>query len=156
MGTSARSLQRDRATAIHEAGHAAVAIITERRFQYVTIVPDADTVGHVRLVPPRSKAGPAASYDYLTRCLAGYYAEREFGLRPRRFSWDQDRQQAVEHALSMSCGDEREAALWVKLATLRAKRMMSRWKPSIEALAHELLITPKIDFERAREIVLNA
>lgn len=149
-------MKPDRATAIHEAGHATIAIITRRRFRYVTIAPDTDTVGHVRLIPPRSDAGIAAHLDFLTRALSGYYAQRAYGLRPRRFSWDQDRQHAVDHALFMSRGDEREAALWVKLATSRAKRMVSQWKPSIEALANALLDTPKIDFTKAREIVLNA
>ena len=43
-----RSLQFERSTAFHEAGHAVASFRVGRKFRHVTIVPGDDSAGHVR------------------------------------------------------------------------------------------------------------
>lgn len=150
-----RAERRRRATAIHEAGHAVAAIALGRRFKYVTLEPKGDSLGHVRVTPPRYQTGLESHFDYLIRALAGVEAERAFGFRPQRYGWESDRQAAVDHALSIAGGGE-EATLWVRLAGIRARRLVEVWRRSIEALADRLLTEPRLSFEAARETALAA
>jgi hypothetical protein len=144
-----------RSTAIHEAGHAVAAIALRRRFLSVTIEPEGDSLGHVRITPPKSDAGFNSHFDHLVRLLAGVQAEWSFGYRPRHIGASADRSAALDHADAIS-GDSDEARLWVRLATIRSRSLVELWRPSIEALADQLMEVGTIKLEEARRVALQA
>jgi hypothetical protein len=138
--------------AIHEAGHAVVSIALKRRFRYVTIQPQGESAGHVQLTPRRTSTTVLADFDFLIRALAGHAAEREFGYRPQRDRWQEDRRAADDHACEMS-GSIEEARLWMRLATLRSRTFVRQLRPSIEALADRLMVAGVLDYQAAKSIV---
>ncbi len=147
--TLTRKERELRSTAIHEAGHAVASIVLRRKFRYVTIVPDPKrgSAGHVHIAPPSSDASMPVLFDFLVRTLAGHYAEREFGLRPRRDGWEADRHMAIDYAFEF-CGSGEEATLWIRLATIRTRRLLAIWRDSIEAVADALIDQKTLDYER--------
>ena len=76
-----------RATAFHEAGHAVAHLVYKRRFEYVTITPDGDTLGCVHrgsrlgkaMLSKREKAMDTGFLDFgsLVISSAGVLAEKE-------------------------------------------------------------------------------
>ena len=144
-----------RSTAIHEAGHAVAAIALHRRFISVTVQPQGNSLGHVRITPPRRDARLESHFDHIVRLLAGVQAEWAFGYRPRRYGAAADRDAAYDHADAMS-GSPEEAKLWVRLAHIRARNLVELWKPAIEALADRLIQEGSLSYEEARGTALAA
>jgi hypothetical protein len=85
--------------------------------------------------------------------IAGYSAEREWGLRPARFSWEADRNRAADLALDFAGGDEREANLLLRIVELRAQRSVRHWQRQIGSVAEALMHEHVLTFEQVRSII---
>jgi hypothetical protein len=119
----------NRNTAIHEAGHAVVALMVGRAVKHASIVPNEDHIGHVQY-SDRAKRNPSTDnvLGYMTSALAGVAAERRAGHRPRRWTWQGDWQIAMTGASELSGGDSEQAALFYRIAQRRARLMVDlRW-----------------------------
>jgi hypothetical protein len=153
-------------TAYHEAGHAVMAYHVRRRFKYVTIEQEEDSLGHILLsrwpkgIEPGIDSG-ARVENYLKNSilidLAGHAAERLFKGRNNWVGSRQDVQTAVEFA-DYVCGSNEESQAYVKWLFIKARNII-RLEPywdSIKALAKELLIKKKIGYMAARKIIKDA
>ena len=161
-------------TAYHEAGHAVMAIHQRVYFHYVTIEPEADSLGHIFYGKWRRKFKPAASTpidfifsamtlrqrDYVEKHIMVSLAGQTAGAILRgRNNWrggTSDREHAIEYAsaiLARSSGKMLEAYLrYMFVKTEEALRIPLLWK-QVEALAKELLRKKKIDHKTVRKIM---
>ncbi len=134
-------------TAYHEAGHAVIGLVHGITFERVTIVPDAESLGHVAPATPAEPAtraeldrlidgnvcttlaGPIAAAVYARRPLGKWYANGgagDFG-RARRL------------AATRCDGDAEEIGRYLRWLEARTHRLVSyRWGP-IMAVAAALL-----------------
>jgi ATP-dependent Zn protease len=141
-----------RATAFHEAGHAVMAYLQRVPFRQVSIVPDADTLGHVLFGGWPEWANPdsgdyreRAAYDYFMRrarvSLAGQIAEGHHLGKPPRSGMYSDNCQVADRALHLCLGveDTANAMLeWLYLDTRDRLTSPLVW-PAVERLADALV-----------------
>jgi hypothetical protein len=90
----------------------------------------------------------------MERALAGYWAQREFGYRPRLEQWQSDREAAADYALSIAA--EGEADLWLRIANMRAQRLVRVRRGEIQIVADRLMDVDTIDMEELRSLILSA
>lgn len=144
-----------RSIAIHEAGHAVVTFFEGRSVRRVTVKPRDSAVGHVAFPRRRPDWHPTTgtALSYMVGALAGYWAQRLFGYRPNLFHWQSDRESAADYALSVA--GEGEADLWLRIANMRAKRLVSIRRAEIEIVADRLMEVDTIDMAELRRLVLS-
>jgi hypothetical protein len=139
------------------------------RFRKVSVLPRADSWGHVLFQKPPAWAN-ADSEKYNPRrarwwfegrtrvALAGQIAERKLtGRRPARYSHSQDDETAVSMATEM-CGSVEECSAWLKLLFIQTRNRLELpavWK-AVEALADELTKTDTIGGPGAEKIIRDA
>jgi len=141
------------ATAHHEAGHAVAALMRHIRFSYVTIQPNADSVGHLLLRRLRPVRAMEPMHNRGIVALAGEVAQRRFNPRSvRRHQGVGDREQVAEYAIRCSGSPEIADAL-VRLWQLQAAALVKRFWPSIERIAAALLAGETLDEEGCRRLV---
>jgi len=152
-------------TAYHEAGHAVMAIFHKRQFRFVTIdsKEKEGVAGFVRYEPfgisqpvdsrIRIKyerqimitlAGPAAEYIF-----TGNY-ELSFDVAETDFK-------NTYELTSRICDSENEELPFVSWLNTRTNNILKDpaiW-PCVEALAEELLKVKRLNYRKARELVLN-
>lgn len=144
-----RSSKQLRGTAYHEAGHAVAAFTQRVGIRRVTIVPEADTLGHMlrrkfsKSFRPDLRMTPHVRerIEAAVICLmAGGLAEAKAMGRRNHVGAQGDRQQAVDLA-SYVCfpPDELEAYLsWLHIRTRGLLDNARTWQ-AVELLAGELL-----------------
>jgi hypothetical protein len=89
----------------------------------------------------------------MERALSGYWAQREFGYRPRLEHWRSDRESAADYALTIAA--ENEADLWLRIADLRARRLVQVRRAEIEIVAARLMEVDTIDMAELRRLILS-
>ncbi len=147
-------------TAIHEAAHAALAIVLGRPFRSVTIVPKDGMLGYCSLSRWPKKFQPDINdLDVRMRerleatiisSLAGEIAETHM-YGPAWVAAEYDRHMAVD--LACYCvGSPEELEAYLNWLQIRTEALVRRSKPEIDALAEALLRDQTIQAKRAREI----
>ena len=144
-----------RSVAIHEAGHAVASFFHLRRVRYVTVKPNGLVLGHVAYPRPRANWEPTTgiALSHMESALAGYWAQREFGYRPFLAQWEGDRETAADYALSIAA--EGEADLWLRIAGMRAQRLVRVRRTEIEIVADRLMEVDTIDMAELRRLILS-
>jgi len=155
-----------RATAIHEAGHAVMAHLQRVPFRYVSIVPDKETLGHVRLGewpqwahPESSQYRERAAFDWFERRirvdLAGQIAESYHLGRRLRFGMQHDNSNAGDAALHLCRGVEETADALLKWLYLDTRDLLTAppaWA-AVEALATALMERRTMKATTARSMI---
>ena len=156
-------------TAVHEAGHAVVALETDFRFRYVTIVPDHErgSLGHLAHHPdPRSFrpdvqvtiAGRGRLEKHIMLALAGFAAEvLVFGTGCAPKLWEADRNAAVDCAQYMSGSSEECSAYlaWLQLRTDNLLRGVTG-RRVLDALAKALIQRRRLSYKEAVSIGIRS
>ncbi len=161
-----------RATAFHEAEHAVAHLVYKRRFEYVTITPDGDTLGCVHrgsrlgkaMLSKREKAMDTGFLDFgsLVISSAGVLAEKEitgkFNNRGAIFdhqtisSFLEDRALFSNWAGYQPVKPSRTTVnLWAA-AQGEAEAIVSLFWAKIEAIAQALLERKKVTYDETKEI----
>jgi len=157
-----RTTKLDRMVAVHEAGHAVVAMALRQAFERVTIEPDLPgSLGHVhqpwaKSVDTYSPDGRGRRYieDRVIVLLAGHRAAKKDAGRAA-FGQGADRRSAVELLFILS-GSSEEVRAWYALQEVRAKMYVDREWHAIEALAEELLRRRRMTYRQARNVYREA
>lgn len=164
MAQKKKRYSRLERTAYHEAGHAVMSFIRKRRFKYVTIIPEKDSLGHI-LHKPWSNFDPEVNDDARTSkkietealvSLSGHAVESLLTGKTmwQCASWQGDRHNAID-ILSYSFPEGEELGAYFTWLFIHAKNILKQplhWK-AVQYLADELLIHKKIGYKKAREII---
>jgi ATP-dependent Zn protease len=151
-----------RVTAIHEAGHAVLAVILDLGAGSVTIESDGVSAGiaHDDGDHPRDEdaealymcAPEAFAMRHATTFYAGAHAVRRAGFSDWMSGADQDYRSARHLAYDLTaCPSSRDAI--AKLCERRAEILVDHYWPEIEAVAAALLERSTIDGDELRRIV---
>jgi len=139
---------RDHSTAIHEAGHAVASLSLHRRFHRVTIVPAADSLGHV--APTWLKYGDYEFDDSprgvdraekeIIICYAGPLASRKLAPRSKwRCTGSADFARASQFLTYLSREDSQYNILYDKLLWREAELLVEFHWEDINSVADALL-----------------
>jgi hypothetical protein len=144
-GAPTRALQ---STAYHEAGHAIARFALGRRIDRVSILPDADSLGHVRgqVLPSHlfAKGGDISDVptktveDQIVILLAGPLAEKRFTGRWNRVGASSDYEGASTVAVSTH-GDDDVRDAFIRYLEAVGKALIDVHWYLVEALAAALL-----------------
>lgn len=160
-------LKSEQKTAYHEAGHAVASWIFRHKFSFVSITPTEDCLGMVKHPDSYLKNfdpdidNSRKTLHRLEReiiiLLAGLVAETFFVGRHDWQGASPDYRDVVDLALyATGSGDEATAYIkWLSIRTERLLRAPRQWEP-IKALAKELMIHKKINYQKAKEIMEHA
>jgi len=149
--------------AYHEAGHAVAAIVENRSFRSVTIVPTEDALGSCSASRWPRNSNPEYSTDLLTLkrlesdiivFLAGHIAEKHFSGRNNWVGSSHDRRAAADYA-SYLVGSDEELAAYQEWLWIRTEGLVRVYQQEIATLATSLLTEKTIQGKRAREIFLT-
>lgn len=152
--------------ALHEAGHATIAVVLGLPLKSVTIAVDPIAVsgGCVRLCEALpihaafSLEDRLAVERYMLLQLAGPMAEEIGGMRPEREDWRRHEEMATRLALLIR-PPMSDPELWpfVGYLTARARGLLLQHWPAVLALQEALLFSgPTLDGARATTVVLDA
>jgi cell division protease FtsH len=172
---SRRALSRSRPkTAIHEAGHAVASIVLGRAFDFVTIVPNDDTDGHIAH-PPRPEGwhnDPQSVRDEIVILIASAAAQRlilprshwraDYGVRldavydKKKLLDGSDHSGVLLLLREIICGRDPEAQ-WACYAdcSRRAYSLVETHRDKIEAVAAALLEKLTLSYDDVRQITLG-
>ena len=152
----------ERATAYHEAGHAVARFVLGRRIDRVSIVPDDESLGHVRGYVLR-KIGEDWNYtlrdvqlleDEIVSILAGAVAETRLTGRENPVGAQHDRDNAAMLAVHLEGPEVAEP--YLNYLEARARALIgARWS-IVEALAAELLERKVLSGVAARRTMRRA
>lgn len=146
-----------RSVAYHEAGHAVVCVVLRHAFDYVTIIPDGDSLG--RVVTYRRKGAHEslcwgdpralrwAERDFIVRTAGGIAQEAATG---RGAESDSDHQGIIDFVL---CGPDGEARSLYAEYQARARRILEAHWDAVEGVAEALLALRRLSAREARNIV---
>jgi hypothetical protein len=158
-----------RATAIHEAGHATVAFLFNRAFTSVSVVSNADSLGRVCHRPPGDWFRPDIeitrrttrfAQDYIMMLLAGHAAQGAWcrGTVGAPNDWsdtnDQQAQQDFENAYDLAehvTGSPRQAEAYLEWLQIRTADQVKHPLASrlVEGLADELERVQTLSWRKA-------
>jgi hypothetical protein len=143
-----RSKSQIEATAYHEAGHAVIAYLLGYRPQSVTIVPTADTAGHIIHANPLhgfqldidgSDEARLRVENVVTICFAGLIAQKRYNPRSwRRAHGQWDYEKIAELGLRV-CGSGEQATAFIRWREIVACDMVKAHWPRIQLVAGQLL-----------------
>jgi hypothetical protein len=161
--TEAERLKR---TAFHEAGHAVAAFYLLVRIKHVTIIPTADTLGHMKGTRVQftrqgvfddSLRGTDRAGRHIMVCWAGQLAQRKLAPHSRwRLDGAGDTDLAMELFSHIDSHDEKARNLQVALLWRRTQLLVElRWK-EIQAVAAALLRRKTLKADDIREVVKEA
>lgn len=163
---NARQQRRVKRVAYHEAGHAVAAYIVRRRWQYATIEPTDDSLGHIRYFPAPATFHPDADEDtrtryrleqYATTALGGVVAEAKLIGSHNWVGASADLRQAVDWLDYLSSGpDETGAYVGWMLERTRGLLRQEHWWLAVEHLAAALLVHRRLDYRRCRQLIASA
>jgi hypothetical protein len=151
-------------TACHEAGHAAVAVTRKLPLRHASIVPGADSLGHVLTAPPPRRFRPDLGQDARTArrvghevefFLAGAAAETQLTGRDNHDGAAGDYHTAIGLA-DYLCGDGAMVQEYFDDMRAHTEGLVTYLRPAVEALAAELLEKCVITAKRVREICRQA
>jgi Peptidase family M41 len=151
--------------AYHEAGHAVAAYNLKRRFNYVTIIREDDTLGQCRFTPYKNfrpdiysdNKTKARVEQAIVMLFAGAAAENKLAGKRNRAGEDDDFQKAVNLAASQ-CGSDEEVGAYLNWLWVRTRVLLDLpwlWA-AVEALAQELLKYRKVSYQKACKIIKEA
>lgn len=145
-------------TAYHEAGHAVVAHAQGLGFESVSIVEDEDSLGrcHVTLPegfqPDERREGSVEILEaHLAVCLAGALAQELFTGESVELAAN-DLSGALKLVGSLGASSEQMNAR-IEEAEQRARGILHRGWPAVEALAARLLEQEELDSERTAAVI---
>jgi len=140
-------------TAIHEAGHVIMAIKYNKEFEYVTIIPKDDSLGHVKFIKDASYiinllAGTSEEilefYDIdkmireeIVITLSGYNAELKFGV-DNKVGAEDDMSSCFDLALSHEGNGESASILLEECLEQSKKHIDENWT-SIKLISEKLI-----------------
>ena len=154
-----------RSTAYHEAGHAVVQAYFRLKIDRVSIISNADSLGHMK-----GRIGTDSSIEYEDSgrvqlaverdaivFLAGMAAQKEFMPRSvRNHHGRSDYRNAI--SLLVKLASSEELKLYLKLLEIRARRLVRRpiLRVQIEAVAKELLRRKEMNGEQVKKVIRDA
>lgn len=154
-----------KATAYHEAGHAAVAWHQGIRVRHVSIVPDAEYLG--RVVHGDPLRGIRLDFDNSDRTrlraerlcrvlLAGFLVEKRHTGRGNRIGASADHEAAVK-LMDRFVTDNDEAEAWLNLLAIQTRNIIAlpHITAAIDALATALLEHRELSGRRVVEIATH-
>ena len=156
---------REEALAYHVAGHAVAAYILRQRFSKVSIVDDADNLGHLAHGGPHSK-GFHPEWDDSPRTrtqaekeimvyFAGAAAEKILtGTDPIESS-DLTVAVGLTFALTASLEETLAYLRWLQVRTKELLAVPHHWA-AVGALAQELLARGEVSYRKARRVIARA
>lgn len=153
----------ERLVAYHEAGHAVAAFYLGLRVREVSIVPDADALGHVSWKPMPPSFRPDAEVSPRVRdriereaiaTLAGPWAEEKAGGDDAWRTSGSDLDDSVA-LLQYLCASDDELQAYLHLVSIRARNLVERLWDSIDALAHQLLAKRRLSGEEVRRLMVR-
>lgn len=166
MLESAPGVTEERATAVHEAGHAVAAVYLRRGFKAVSIVADDHTLGRLTALPVGEWFRPDIVADARTRNLVEHHTMIALAgpeAESRYRGWvDTDGLAGAEHdhecALDLvthASGSAAEAETYLEWLRFRVLGMIRNpsWWSCIEHLADELTLHGTIPGRRAAGMV---
>jgi Peptidase family M41 len=161
--------KRLRRVAYHEAGHAVAAYVLRLPMREVSIIEEADSLGHMEHAPtpwfqPDVWYGDDRRTEHriearIICALAGPAAEARWGGRRNRVGAGQDERNALDLADYVAGDPTGEGArLYVAWLRHRAEGLVRRelYWAAVEALAAELLARRRVGARRARAIIKQA
>ena len=153
-------------TAHHEAAHAVAALYLRVKIKHVTIIPKADSLGHLRSAVVRwttdgmfddSVRGIDRAERHIVVFYAGPFASRKYSPRSRWRAGGSSDFESAALLFSHICGaDGKYQLLYSKLLWRRAELMVElHWK-EVQHLAAALLKSKTLDANEVRdEIALS-
>jgi hypothetical protein len=155
-----RPIRRLERTAYHEAGHAVIALVLNRRFRYVTIRPseDGESLGRVRFWNCTRYASlcdyprDIANAKIIVAC-AGF-----FQARTSKQGWQllrgPDRDEVVDYLFSYEMPPAERSA-YCKWLFERTKTLIRLWQPAISIVAQRLLKCEALNEGDVRQLVIE-
>jgi len=153
--------------AYHEAGHVVAAYVVKRKFQYVSIEPDKESLGHVlfqrfsdKFQPEfqeENKIRPMLEKTIITG-LAGEIAEKKFCNDEIDFQSSRSDFDNVFDYICYFVGSIEEAQAFLNWMIVRTKNIISldfNWN-AVKELAEQLIKRKKIGYRTARKIIFDA
>jgi hypothetical protein len=155
-----------RRTAIHEAGHAVASYFLHVRMKHVTIVPERDSLGHVRHrrvqfgrhgIFDDSLRGTDRAERHIIVCFAGQIAQRKYAPHSQwRIGGSMDQEQAMELFWHIASADEKARNLQLQLLWRRTELLIElHWK-DVRSVAAALLKRKTLDATQVAETILRA
>lgn len=164
---SKRSASAERATAVHEAGHAVAHYFLRVPIRHVTIVEDEDNDGHVLalrslIAPPADESSTRylrwveGAEQQITICFSGMLAQIKQDARSlRSFHSHSDRRKAVEIA-SHIVGDGPVLQKYIDFRYEVARALVElRW-PQIVDVADELMQRRTLSWKQLQGVILKS
>jgi hypothetical protein len=165
-----------RATAIHESGHATIAFLLHRAFTTVSVVPNEDSLGRVTHPMPGGWFQPDIEItgrakglieDHIMILLAGYEAEMAWcrGAVGKPADWSQMIEFQAEHDFQIACdlsdfmnGSVKQTEAHIKWLQCRTTDQVAGSLASrlIEGLANELESARTLSWRKASAFLQRA
>ena len=145
-------------TAIHEAGHVIMSLNFKKEFEYVTIIPKEDSLGHVKYVYDASyilklldgtteeilelhEVDKKVREEIIIK-LSGYTSELKFGV-DNKIGAEEDFSSCFDLALSHS-GDGDSASILLDECLEQSKKHVDEYWRAIQTIAEKLIEHKKI------------
>lgn len=158
-------MENNKRTAYHEAGHAVAALMVGRKFEYVTIEPEEDSLGHVLYEAYMEDFHPDWQDDEVIRPesekiiitnLSGYAAEIIFcGEDSDPDGSASDLNTVMELAYYL-CGSNEQIEAYVNGLLSKAKDILDNQSVVVERLTERLLQHKRLSYKEVRSIVRDA
>ena len=165
--SSQRAYERLVRTAYHEAGHAVVGHLVNRRLKTLTIVAQADTLGHCVHHSPWKRLNPEFDSglrtevkigEEITVLYAGMLAEKKVSGRYNRIGADSDLRivsELTDYVAGQESGERRAYQRWLKFRTKRLLQLPPNWL-LVESVAEALLKEKTLSMKRFIQVIRHA
>jgi ATP-dependent Zn protease len=163
---NARELRRLEATAYHEAGHAVSSWELRVPFRWITIIPESDSLGHIRHREWPVSFQPDINSDRRTRdrmearvitLFAGPAAEMKFTGRRNHIGAQSD-YGCADNLASYFCGSNEELEAYLGWLRARAENLIvqpHRWH-AVQMLVKTLMERRRVSDIQSRKIIRDA
>lgn len=166
MGTTLDMANELHRTAVHEADHAVVAHLLHVKIRYVTIVPEEDSLGHVKphvvhfgrhgVFDDRLKGSDRAERHIMVY-FAGQLAQRKFAPRSRwRLGGEHDQKEAMDLFWHISHPDQKARNLQLALLWRKTECCVEGGWKEINAVAKALLARRTLTLDDVADVIDEA
>lgn len=162
-----RAYERLMCTAYHEAGHAVMGHLVNRRLKTMTIVPQSDTLGHCVHHSPWERLNPEFDTglriavkvgEEITVLYAGMLAEKKMSGRYNWIGAENDMRmmsELTDYVAGQESGERRAYQRWLKFRTKRLLQLPPNWL-LVEAVAEALLQEKTLSVKRFNRVIRDA